>query len=620
MRTRVSSGTWVVVALAATFLGLRLPALDADLSARLSAHFQDVGFTVFDEGWWTANARESVLFGRTLGTGFDLVWVSPVFTAFERLAFGIGSVSLATARAASVVAGLVGALVLLAMDRGSRASRLAAFLAAVSFAGAQLGRLALPETLGTTLGLAGAACLARRVPLASLWAGVFAALATLTKPHFAVLIPSFALATILLARSRREKSFPAVAGFLAASLGVLAVWAAFAFAHRAAVSELLRFYGSSRWFARPAGVVDAFLDAAKPFFQVAFLGLASRHSLFANVPFAFTLVLLALPIVAMRAWRLRPALSDAAIVMMSWALVGGVAIALLPFQPLRYWMPLAPSFYFLAAWWMTERAPAALHDEDRAPRLFHWVAAVALFSQIIYAALDAILIPRIAALAGPVRVWMPDAPPFHLASFLVELARDRSLAPFTGLPQEHAILAASAFAAALAFASAVMAATLGLGLWMRAIAMLERRLPTRLILVLWIAFEALLWAQWNPTRSTSIRDLGRTLSALLPADAVVSPAGTYSLESRLAFDSRAVRDRRMFDATGAATHFLVLAEHPLVEALPEDEIERRWPGSERLATFTLTGGFVYRLYRAARPPSGVGPDVGESLSAASPLH
>jgi hypothetical protein len=55
----------------------------------------------------------------------------------------------------------------------------------------------------------------------------------------------------------------------------------------------------------------------------------------------------------------------------------------------------------------------------------------------------------------------------------------------------------------------------------------------------------------------------------------------------------------MFDASGGATHFIALLDHRLIGVLEDGEVERRWPGSERLATFSLTGDFVYGLW--ARP-------------------
>ncbi len=55
----------------------------------------------------------------------------------------------------------------------------------------------------------------------------------------------------------------------------------------------------------------------------------------------------------------------------------------------------------------------------------------------------------------------------------------------------------------------------------------------------------------------------------------------------------------MFDASGGgATHFIALVEHPTIGVLEEGEIEARWPGCERLATFRLTGDYVYGLWSA----------------------
>jgi hypothetical protein len=600
MRPERRESVAAALVVAAIFLGLRLPAIDADLPAELSSHYQDVAFTIFDEGWWTASAREHALFGRAFGTGFDLVWVSPVFTAVERAAFACGGVSIATARLASVAMGMAGALLVLALDPRSRAVRAAAALVAVSFAGAQLGRLALPETTGTTLGIAGAVCLVRGGRRGAILAGLAAGLAALTKPHFLTIVPAFALAAFLLARRRSEPWARPAALVIAGAALPIALWIGWAAARPDEVRALLEFYGSDRWFARPSSLVPALLGLAKPALQVAVSGTVYRDALFAHFPFAFAIGVLTLPVILATGLRRSSAVPDSVLVMAAWALVGGAAIFALPFQPLRYWAPLVPAFTVIAAWSLVERprAPAS-----RWAAVFSWIAGVIVLAQVLFAALESFALAGLVARAAPARVPLLSPPELHLTPFLVDLARSRSLAPFSSLPREHAHLAASALLGALAAGAALAIGIVAARPLARGGAALVAHWPTRALVIAWLVLEAIHWTQWIPSRATTIRDMGRTLGAVLPADAVVSPAGAYSLESPLRFDSRAVLEGRMFDATGAAgaTHFIALLDHPTIGVMPRGEIERRYPGSKELERFPLTGRYTYALYRA--PPA-----------------
>jgi hypothetical protein len=124
------------------------------------------------------------------------------------------------------------------------------------------------------------------------------------------------------------------------------------------------------------------------------------------------------------------------------------------------------------------------------------------------------------------------------------------------------------------------------------------------ILAAMLAFQTWQWVRWLPDRATTLPGMGRAIARIVPDDAVVSPGGDYSFESARTFDSSAVLAGGMFDASGAADYFVALMGHPLIGQMPDGEIERRWPGSVHEASFELTGGYRYDLYRAApRSPS-----------------
>lgn len=597
---REGAGWLVTALLLVLFVGLRLPELTADPPASLAAHYQDVASPLYDEGWWTANARERVLFGRWGPTGYDLGWVSPVYTGLVFVAFRIAGPTLAAARGLSVALGALALLLLLRAgwratpagagaagaganpgdaEAAARATRwraaTAALLWAVAFAPAALGRLALPETAGTCLGLAAVVALLGGRGAAT--AGLLAGLAALTKPSFVFLLPTVVVGAGLLAARRGRRPLRAAA---AAGLGwaiPVGVWAGVAFAHWAAASDILSYYRSEKWLAGAGSELSPGLAGVKRLAQVAIAGAVYRHPLLVHVPGIMLLGAAAWPAAAAAALGPRKSRApDAVLLFGLWALFGGALVSLSAFQPFRYFLPLVPALAFLAAWALdgapggAAGAPGGDADDPPAASLLRWAVSALLLTQILLALLLPLTLPRLLDLAAGGRVDLLDPQRFRLTGFLLEVAARRSLSPFSELPREHAYLAALSLTAAAAIA-------LGLGL----------------------AYEGLMWAQWLPSASHDLFRMGEDLARRLPPSARVSPAGTYSLAGRLRFDSAAVLDGRMFDASGEATHFLALGEHPLVGAAAPGAYERRYPGAKHVATYSLGRSGVVYLFRAA---------------------
>jgi 4-amino-4-deoxy-L-arabinose transferase-like glycosyltransferase len=595
------------ILLLALFVGLRFLFLTSDPPPQLVSHYQDFAFSVFDEGWWTGNARAAVLYGAMRGTGFDLFWVSPVFTLLATAAFWIGGVGLATGRVLSIAMGLISVVLLWRTGRdprdesSGRCAGLAALLFVVAFAPAQLLRLSTPESSGIVLGLAGAASLLSGRKWGEYAAGVFASLAMLVKPHFGLLIPAFVLATLVLAL-RRERSW--LSAVWIAVLGVatpLVVWGGYVAAHAREAGELVSFYLVDRWFAGVPPSLTGLVAAVKPAAQVSIAGVVYRHHFFVYLPFVFGLAVLAGPRVWSAAVRPRAAtgVSDAAIVFGLWALVGGVAISTMPFQPLRYYLPVLPGVLWLAAWAVT-RPPR----EERTPSpgrvsILRWGAGAFLAVQVAFAALAAWLPGRLTA-SGTDRVALLNAEEFHLTPFLVQIVKARSFAPFEMLPRELAHVAALALCGALALGVGGVVAVVAARPFARGFLSLEAiGARSRWIVVALLLWQATHWVRWQP--AYTLPAMAREIDRIVPADATISPSGTFSLDSGRRYDTSVLLRGGMFDAEGGADYFVALASHPLIGVLPIGEIERRWPGSERVAAFTLTGDYVYHLYRS-RPP------------------
>ena len=586
----------------ALFLLLRLPFLLDDPPAPLVSHYQDVAFSVFDEGWWTANARELRLFGHLLGTGFDLFWVSPVFTGVVAVAFALFGVGFASARLASVILGLLGAWLLsrAGTRRGDESAPptglVAATLWSVSFAVASLGRLAVPETTGVFFGLAGATVLLRKDTTGTVLAGACAALAALVKPHFAFLLPALLSGALVLAIRDGRPAMLAVTRFVVGAAIPLVGWGFVVLAHRDEALGLMSFYRTDRWFAGRPESLHGVIALVKPAMQVLLSGIIYRHLLFVYLPATFLLAAAAGPRIVWAALRPRrdTGVSDAAIVFGLWAAIGGLAVSAIPYQPLRYYMPLAPALAYLAAWRLFETPREATHG--RLLPLLRWVAGFFVVAQAIFCVLAPAAVPALVAKSTLGRVQLLHPQPFSITAFLAGLAKHRS--GFADLPRELAYVAAMATIALVSFAAAGLVAIVA-----------RRRLAQapwgplsprtrRAVLVTVFAYEALLWVRWIPERAQTLPEMSRDLSARLDHAAVVSPAGTYSLGNDLRYDSHAVRELHMFEADGAPTHFIVLEDHPLIGRLPDGEIERRYPHAGFVTRYELTGGYVYDLYES----------------------
>jgi hypothetical protein len=601
---------WTAAALA-LFLAARLPFLLDDPAAGLVSYYQDAAFSVFDEGWWTANARELRLTGHLLGTGFDLFWVSPLFTAATALAFAAGGVGFVPARLVSIVAGLfaVGLLARIDRRRGARngagptPGEWAALLCAGSFAVAQLGRLATPEQVGLLCGVAGARALLRKDAPGAAGGGACAALAALAKPHFAFLVPAFIVGAVVLARrDGRALLRPALAAAGGAAVP-LAIWAGIVLAHASDALPLMSFYRHDRWFAGAPAGAGGLLALAKPAAQTLLSGIIYRHPLFAYLPGVVLLAAAALPGVVgaiVRSRRASP-VSDAALVFGLWALAGAFAISSVPFQPLRYFIPLVPALAYLAGCVLAGAgSPAgAASGEGRLNAATRWLAGAVVAVQVTFAALSASLLPALAARSAGDRVRLLDPEPFHITAFLLDAAKRRSLSGFDALPREMGVLAATAMTSVAALAVGLLVAALAGRRLARPWRVLERRRARTVAVLAIVLLETSLWIRWLPERARTLPEMSRDLAARFGPDALVSPAGTYSLGNELRYDSGSVREYRMFDADGPATHFLVLEDHPRIGRLPQGEIERRHAGSRRIRAYELTGGYVYGLYARA---------------------
>jgi 4-amino-4-deoxy-L-arabinose transferase-like glycosyltransferase len=169
-----------------------------------------VGVVWHDEGPWVHNARNRAVWNVWRTDNWNPVFLAPVFTALEYVAFRTAGVGTWQARTVPVVSGMVGIAFLIAgvnAVRGRRAALIAGALLSVNYVFVMWNRAALMESTMTSLIIVSwaAYALAERRSAWGLVAGVAAVLAFFTKASaafFLAAIAADALMVIALAHSR----------------------------------------------------------------------------------------------------------------------------------------------------------------------------------------------------------------------------------------------------------------------------------------------------------------------------------------------------------------------------------------------------------------------------------
>lgn len=160
-----------------------------------------VGIVWHDEGAWVHNARNKALFGAWRQDDWNPMYVAPVFSGLEYMAFRGFGVGLWQARLVSEVGGLISVLLLgLTVSRagGRRAGLWAAGLLATNYVYVMWNRAALLETTMVVFLVAGLYAYGRALhsPRWGLLAGICGWLAFFSKAAAAFFLPALAAAAL----------------------------------------------------------------------------------------------------------------------------------------------------------------------------------------------------------------------------------------------------------------------------------------------------------------------------------------------------------------------------------------------------------------------------------------
>lgn len=239
----MSDRRWWLAALAIVLLALALRGvwLTADPPTTDQA-----GIVWHDEGAWTHNARNKVLWGTWRADGWNPLFIAPVFTALEYATFEVAGVGTWQARVVPVVSGLLAIVALmlgLHVTAGRRTALIGGLLLTTSFTFVMWNRAALMESTMTafmTMSWAAFAMSAQRRWL-GVAAGLFAVAAFFTKAAAAFFIAGILVLLVLrvlqvlqvlqVQRVRRVLQVPEVWPVVGLAVGAVAVLVLFIWPH-----------------------------------------------------------------------------------------------------------------------------------------------------------------------------------------------------------------------------------------------------------------------------------------------------------------------------------------------------------------------------------------------------
>jgi len=541
----ISRGTFrlilfLILALAALMRGL-YPAADPPWNP-------SVGVVWHDEGPWVHNARNKALFGQWSLDQWNPVYIAPVFTGLEYVAFRSFGVGVRQARLVPEICGLFSVWLLalgVARIGGRRAGLIAAALAGTNFFYVMWNRAALMEGPMVAFIVAAWYCYVRaeEQPGWGFAAGACALLAFFTKASaafFVVALGLDALMSIVLARAGAAAPGRARTGFWTIGGLILCGTAAL-------VMFVLPNWSSYQFYNWQMSVTR------KPSYDVK--SLVDRVSWF-PLKDAFTETWFVLALAA--------------------AYAGGL---------LARWRDLKPGERLLLLWVMLGTAELILHDASNDRRFVFFIPALAALAslalgrlQILPSALEQVPRRR-ALLALPIVLYGA----YVVFASIVRIAFLREISPNVRIGG----------ALALIFAGVLYAT------WPRLPRALGERLTMRGAIVLAVLLSAgniVQYMQWAVDRSYKNYEASRALGTILPPGTLVHGklANGLALENRIRpvfigrefgnYDDRKTRDdvRYILTYTAPTLGYESQAHNPVIQ-----DVIDAYPNHRIIATFDV---------------------------------
>ncbi|WP_309707166.1 glycosyltransferase family 39 protein, partial [Armatimonas sp.] len=343
-----------------------------------------------DEGFYTYNARNAILFGQARLDGFNNANLMPLLDLAQRLVFGKFGVGLIVARSLSVLASLLALFFF--WDGLRRGFGKKTALTGLALLGTDVffwgySRLALMELPATLIHCATFWCLSLGTSGGLLVAGLLAASTLAFKATYAIFLPVPLLA---FGWARRKQALPYVAGAL---VGLAIYGALWGIPHRAEIAHMTNFYRTRQ--SQPRSVAEAGRCVSYALFgSQRTTKRYMLHCLETQAPVVTTLGLVGLFGIGWRRrkrdflWR----------VLVSWVALGMGSLALSRYIPTRYFLLFLPALIGLAVITL-QRLPALWRlwrTRRRARALGLGIPAFFLLDHLLASALCLALKPGVA--------------------------------------------------------------------------------------------------------------------------------------------------------------------------------------------------------------------------------
>lgn len=401
----------LILALAA---GLRLRHIRAD-PPPLLVHLTNSAGIYFDEAMYCHNARNKLLFDTWMTDDWNPVLYNGILTGVYYAAFKLFGLSIVTMKTVNIVFGLLGVLFLYLAVRRSLSSSYAlgfAFLFAVDYYWTMYNRVGLLENFSTLFFIISyyLAVRAKDKPLPMIFFGVCVALAVLSKYLFFYFF--FAALAAVAYRARQDRRWRDVGHFLAGTMAVLSVWF---FAVFIPLASSFRKIGSG-WLdlSWPESVGQFFFNIYRN----------NMHRYMSLVPLLFIVALLFSASVVVRLWKRNPAPDLPELFVVLWMTGTFLQMAILNYQPLRYYLNIVPALFFAVSlaikrrpWMRAHALPVLLVFLIMAP-LFHrfWIGLVKYPSALFAFNFMGVRFLVYAAILAALWMWLKSGPRFDRAA------------------------------------------------------------------------------------------------------------------------------------------------------------------------------------------------------------
>jgi 4-amino-4-deoxy-L-arabinose transferase-like glycosyltransferase len=396
-----------ILALAA---GLRLQHIRAD-PPPLLVHLTNSAGIYFDEAMYCHNARNKVLFDAWMTDDWNPVLYNAALTGVYYAGFKLCGLGVVTMKAVNILFGLLGIVFLyLAIRRYLPESYglSFAFLFGIDYYWTMYNRIGLLENFSTLFFIISFYFMTRvrEKPGNMALAGVSVAMAALSKYLFLYFILTSLVAVVYSCWT--DKEWKRLRRFLAGVFGVIAVWFLAVFLPLAASFRKI----GSGWMdlSWPETIGQLFFNIYRN----------NMHRYMSLVPLLFIVGLLFAAAVIARLWKKNPPPDLREMFVLLWLAGTFFQMAILNYQPLRYYLNIVPALFFAVslalerrAWMRAHALSVALMALALAPLFYRfWIGLVKYPSALFAFNLTAVRFLVYTAILAALWMWLRSGPGF----------------------------------------------------------------------------------------------------------------------------------------------------------------------------------------------------------------